>query len=171
MEMIKHLEAGGGKGKKARYIIISIFALVVVMGGIWLCFALLGTSIVHFLDAPSFWLLLLPLIFVLTITRSYKSFYLGLRALIFPVKQISDEQRAQAISLFRLMSKTVAIYAAIATITGFISMGLGIDFADAPTPDLLLRNVSTLMMILLYSLIMILVVFEPIVFILKKKQK
>ena len=167
--MIQHLEEGSGKGKKVKYIIVSILALIMVMVGIWLSFAMLGTSISRFIDLPSIVLLLFPLIFVLTITRSYKFFYLGFRALIFPKIQITEEQREQTISLFRLMSKTAAIAAAIITITAFVSLCVGLNISDPELIFNLIRNIAVFLIVPLYSLIMILVVFEPIVFILKKK--
>ena len=168
-DMIQHLEEGSGKGKKVKYVIVSILALIMVMVGIWLSFAMLGTSISRFIDLPSIVLLLFPLIFVLTITRSYKFFYLGLRALIFPKIQITDEQREQTISLFRLMSKTAAIAAAIITITAFVSLCISLNISDPELIFNLIRNIAVFLIVPLYSLIMILVIFEPIVFILKKK--
>jgi transcriptional regulator with XRE-family HTH domain len=169
-EMIKHLEENPGKEKKVRYVIISIIALIIVMLFIWMSVALLGTSVTHIIDPPSLYLLLLPLIFVLTITRSYKLFYLGLRALILPKRQISEEERLKTISLFRLMSKTVAIAAAILTVAFVISMLLNISLFDTEfSHDMILRSIATLLIAPLYSLVMILVVFEPVVFILKRK--
>jgi transcriptional regulator with XRE-family HTH domain len=171
-EMIKHLEEGSGKGKNVRHVIVSVVAVVVVLLGIWLSFAFFGTSVMYFLDPPSLLLLLLPMIFILTITRSFKLFNLGLKSLILPRKPISEEDRTQAISLFRLMSKTVALIAAITMITGFIGI-VSSDFYPFSDKAIMQENIyilySVLLMIPLYSLIMILVIFEPIVFILKKK--
>ena len=56
-EMIKHLEEGSGKDKKAKYVIVSIFALILGMLFIWLSYALLGADSRHFLDLPSLYLL------------------------------------------------------------------------------------------------------------------
>ena len=171
-DMIQHLEEGFGKGKRVKYVIVSVLALMVVMFSIWASFATLGASLIYFVNGPTFILLLLPLIFVLTITRGYNLFYLGLRALIFPKMQISDEHREQAVSLFRLMSKTIAITAIIFTITGVASMLVGAALAEADYfRDLYntYRNIVTILLIPLYSLIMIVVIFEPVVFILKKR--
>ena len=168
-EMIRHLEEGSGKGKKVIYVLVSVFALIVVMLGIWASFAMLGAETRYFIDLPSLFLLLLPMIFILTITRSYKLFYLGLRTLIFPRRQISEEQRVQAISLFRLMSKTVAIAMGIITLTSIVSLCLYLDFTSVDFMENLMRNIAVLLIVPLYSLIMILVIFEPVVFILKKK--
>ena len=178
-DMIQHLEEGSEKGKKAKYVIVSIIALIVGMVFIWLSYALLGAESRHFLDLPSLYLLLLPMVFILTITRSYKQFYLGLKTLIFPRKPIPEEQRVQTISLFRLMTKTVAIAAGIITIAFLIAMLVGIDVTsiDFATKDStyteflfqLTRNTAVLLIVPFYSLLMILVVFEPVVFILKKK--
>jgi transcriptional regulator with XRE-family HTH domain len=167
--MIEHLEEGTGKGKKVKYVIVSILALAVVMVGIWLSFALLGTSLRWYIDLPSLYLLIIPLIFILTITRSYKLFYLGLRTLIFPKIQISEEQRIHTISLFRLMSKTAAIAAAIITITAVVSLFVGLDVARDDFLFQLSMSIAIFLIVPLYSLIMILVIFEPVVFILKKK--
>jgi transcriptional regulator with XRE-family HTH domain len=178
-DMIRHLEEGSGKGKKAKYVIVSIVALTIGMVFIFLSYALLGADTRHFLDLPSLYLLLLPIIFILTITRSYKQFYLGIVTLIFPRKQISEEQREQTISLFRLMSKTVAIASGILTISFLITIFVGIDFTsvdfigkDSTYTEFLFqltRSMAILLIVPLYSLVMILGVFEPIVFILKKK--
>ena len=99
--------------------------------------------------------------------------------MIFPRKPISEEQRVQTISLFRLMTKTVAIAAGIITIAFLIAMLVGIDVTsiDFATKDStyteflfqLTGNTAILLIVPFYSLLMILVVFEPVVFILKKK--
>jgi hypothetical protein len=167
--MIKNNEESSDKGKNARYVIVSIIALIVGLFYIWLNIALLGADARYFIDLPSLYLLLIPIIFVLTITRSYKLFFFGLKTLIFSKIQISEEKREQTIGLFRLMTKTVAISSAIITIIFLVSMFLNMDFTSVDFMYIMIRNISTMLIVPLYCLIMILVIFEPIVFILKKK--
>jgi transcriptional regulator with XRE-family HTH domain len=177
--MIRHLEESSGGGGKVRYVAISIVALASVLFGIWFSIFAIGADVRLFLDFPSLFFLFIPMLYVLTITRGFRLFYLGLRAVFFPKKGISDEHREQSASLFRLMSKTTAITAAIGATIGFISMGvdlgrrLGENLESSLEPlEFLLyffANISVNILMPLYALIMILVIFEPVVFILKRK--
>ena len=169
IDMIKHLEEGSGGTNKVKYVIVSVLALVVVLLGIWLSIIILGVNAGYFMDLPSLLMILIPLLFVLTITRSFKLFSIGFSTLLFPKRKISDEQREQAISLFRLMTKTVLLAVIISMIIGFVGMGAFMDFSDPESINNLFRNININLILPLYGLIMILVIFEPIVFILKKK--
>jgi len=168
-EMMRHLEENSGGVNSVKYVIISILSLIVVVLGIWLSMVIIGVNTAYFIDLPSLLMLLIPLLFVLTITRSFKLFSLGLRTLIFPGRFISDENREQVILLFRLMTKTVLIAAIVSMIIGFVGMGAGMDYSTDFFLENLIRNININLILPLYGLIMILVVFEPIVFILKKK--
>jgi transcriptional regulator with XRE-family HTH domain len=178
--MIKHLEESSGVGGNAKYVVVSIVALVVFLACIWLAITAIGGDARFFLDFPTLLFLLIPLRYVLTVTRGFRLFCIGLRAAVMPKRVISEEQRQQAASLFRLMTKTVALSSILFMIIGFISLGVAFNWHNFESLEMLdvefmnhltnlFLNFSVNMILPFYALILILVVFEPVVFILKKK--
>ena len=131
---------------------------------------LLGGYMPNFIDAASLLLILFSLAAVLTATRSFRVFYSGLRAVIFPKKDISKEMRLRAISLFRLLSKTTGMVSAIGVLICFVNMLMNLDFSDAGGVSHLGINMSASFITLIYGLFLIAFVFEPVVFILKNRR-
>lgn len=126
-------------------------------------------SIMFFTDLPSLLAIVGPLAAVLTATQSFKVFYAGLRAVAFPKTEISEEMRGRAASLFRLLSKTAAMAAAISTLIGFLFILGEMDFEDVAIASKIARNIYVSLISPLYALLLIVAVFEPVVFILKKR--
>lgn len=126
-------------------------------------------SIAFFIDLPSLLIIIGPLVAVLTATQSFKVFCAGLRAAVFPKAEISEEMRGRAASLFRLLSKTAAMAAAIGTLIGLLFILGELDFEDVAIASKIARNVYVSLISPLYALLLIIAVFEPVVFILKKR--
>lgn len=126
-------------------------------------------SIAFFIDLPSLLIIIGPLVAVLTATQSFKVFYEGLRAALFPKTEISEEMRGRAASLFRLLSKTAAMAAAIGTLMGFLFILGEMDFEDVAIASKIARNIYVCLISPLYAMLLIVSIFEPVVFILKKR--
>ena len=144
---------------------LAIFLFSVALG------ALLLTGDLRFiLDIPTFILLILPLVAVLTATQNFKIFAVGFKAAILPKSNISDDMRGKAASLFRFLSKATALIMTIHILVSLIMMLTNIDFGE---PESIYRigsrNISAILVTPLYGLIFIAAIFEPIVIILKKR--
>ena len=131
---------------------------------------LLGGSITDFLNIPSLLIILLPLVAVMTATRSFKVFAGGLKAVMQPLAPLPEELRGQAASLFRLLSKTTALAAGIGFLICMINMLMGIDFSYPEIRNELAGNIAANLVLPLYALILIAAIFEPVVFNLKKRR-
>jgi len=166
-EMIKHLEESTNITKSNKQVAASIIALVVFLFGTVFTIVILGGYIQDFLSLPSLVLIVIPFVAILTITRSYKLFGIGFTAL-FPKKEIAEDVRKQAAMLFRLMSKTAIIAAAIITLISLINMMVNIDVNADRFSSNVLGNIAASLVPLLYGLIMSIFVFEPIAYILRK---
>ena len=141
------------------FLIITIFADI-IFGGL---------ATVYF-TIPAMLLLLLSLVAVMTATRSFKVFGRGLKAVILPKKPLSEETRGQAATLFRLLSKTTALAAAIGVLINVIIMLIGSDWSDLDARLKLGGNIAISLIFPLYALFMIAAIFEPVVFNLKKRR-
>jgi len=170
-KMIEHLEESTNVTKSNKQKVASIIALAISFVGIALVIIVFGGEYGDFVDLPSWIAIFIPILAVLTITRSYKMFAAGFRAALFPKKEITDEQRKQAASLFRLMSVTTIISGIIMTMLPFMNMLYGIDFTDADIIPNIAVNFAVTMTTFLYSLFLIVFIFEPIVYILKKSNQ
>jgi len=166
-EMIKHLEESTNVTKSNKQVAASIIALVVFLFGIVLAIVVLGGYIQDFLNLPSLFLIFIPFVAILTITRSFRLFGIGFTAL-FPKKEITEDIRTQAAKLFRLMSKTAVTAAAIITLISLINLMFGIDVQDDGFSRNILANAAASFVPLLYGLIMSVFIFEPIAYILRK---
>jgi transcriptional regulator with XRE-family HTH domain len=167
--MIKHLKESTDVTKSNKQVAASLTALAVfLLGNIFMMWVSSGGNIVNvlfFINVPSLIPIFIPLLAVLIFTRSFKLFFGGLRAAISK-KETTEEFRAQAASLFRLLSKTAMLAAGISIIMGIISMPL--DFIrEADIADMV-AIIGNILIAPLYSLFMIAFLLEPIVFILKK---
>jgi len=130
----------------------------------------LGGEIIDYINFPSFMMILVPLLAVLTITRSYRVFWGGLRAAFSPKKEVPEDLRLQAASLFRLLSITALLAALISMLICCINIGFGMDFSN--TEELLSTlavNLAATVIPLYCALFLIAAVFEPVVFMLKRK--
>jgi len=115
-------------------------------------------------------LLILPLAAVLTITRSFKLFGAGFRAALFPKKEIEADVRKQAALLFRLMSKTTMLAAVITTLISLMNMMIAFDFYADKALISFMGNAAASLGFLLYGLLIIVFIFEPVVYILNKEK-
>jgi len=169
--MIKHLEESTNVTKSNRQKVASTVALGISIVGIALVIVALGGEYWDFVDLPSWIAIFIPLLAVLTITRSFKIFGIGFRAALFPKSEIDDVLRKQATSLFRLLSVTAILSGVIISFIGLMNMLLGLDFYHEEAIQNFAPNVATNMLAILYSLFLIIFIFEPIVYILKKEDK
>ena len=167
-KMIEHLKESTNVTKSNRQVIATIIAIAIAIIGIALVIIASGGDYGDFIDLPSWVALIIPLLAVLTITRSFKMFGIGFQAALFPKKEVTEEHRKQAALLFRLLSKTTILSGIIMTFIGITNIAFGIDFNDPDIIANLAVNIVICMMTILYSLFLIVFVFEPIVYILKK---
>ena len=144
---------------------LAIFLLSLVIG-----VALLGGQVSNFIDLPTLLLFVLPLFAVLLATRSLRTFIDGLRAVVNPREPCTEELRGAAASLFRFLSRITALLCGLLVLIPLINMLMGLDFADAGGARALAINLAATMMTPLYGLFLIAGVFEPAVFILKKRK-
>ena len=170
-KMIQHLEESTNVTKSNKQKAASIIALGISVVGIALVIIGSGGDYGDFVDLPSWIALFIPILAVLTITRSFKTFGTGFKAALFPKREVTDEQKKQAASLFRLLSITAALSGVIITLIYFTNMLIGIDFHDPYFIVALVVNFAVSNITILYSLFLIVFIFEPIVYILKKQYR
>ena len=167
-KMVRHLEESTNVAKSNKQVAASIIALIISLLGTALIIVALGGDLADFIDIPSWLAIIIPILAVLTVTRSYKMFCLGFRAALFPKREIAEELRKQAASLFRLLSKTAILSGTIMTLIPLMNMLYGMDWHDANAINYLPINFAVSLTTLLYSLFLIIFVFEPIAYILKR---
>ena len=167
-KMKQHLEESAYIKKSSKQVIATIIAITIALAGTAFIIIIFGGEYSDFVDIPSWLALIIPILAVLTITRSFGVFGVGIQTALFPKKEISDELRNQAASLFRLLSKTAILSGIIMAFIGIANMAFGIDFHGHDITTALWVNITISMMVVLYSLFLIVFIFEPIVYILKK---
>lgn len=143
------------------------FAIVLISLGFFTL--LLGVNVLYYIDLPPFLVIICPMLGVLAATRSFKAFGEGFKAVVFPKKPVSIESLRQAISTFRLMSKTAAIAVAMSVLICFINIMSHLDPFVAGGASMLGLSMAYLLMSTIYGLLFIFAVFEPVVFVLKKR--
>ena len=131
----------------------------------------LGGDIVNFINLPSVLMIILPLAGILTATQSFKIFSEGFMAAVLPKKEISEEVRGQAASLFRFLSKATAFIGLIMVCISWISILMGLDFSDSNAIHMMFVNIAASLVPMFYAVILIFAVFEPTVFVLKKRHE
>lgn len=122
-------------------------------------------TLAQLIDLPTLIMHLFMIVGVLTAVNGFTAFWSGLKAAVLPKSAISEEMRGRAASLFRLLSKTAALSSLIGLIVGVLWM-----FGVLDDPYALGGPLSVCLIAPLYGIILIVAVFEPVVFILKKRQ-
>jgi flagellar motor component MotA len=136
--------------------------------------ASLGTPIVYLLDLPSLFIVLVPLLGILLATKSFKTFVAGIvvaASLKRKKATLSAELREQIALLFRLLSKSTAIICAIAFLICLLALLFGFDFSDSDVLHNIGINIAIALITPLYGMILITGLFEPIVYILRKRDE
>ena len=169
-KMIKHLEESTNVTKSKKQVVASLIAIVLFLFGTAFTIVVLGGYLSDFINLPTLVLLLLPLAAVLTITRSFKLFGIGLRAALFPKKELEDDVRKQAAQLFSLMSKTTMLAAVITTLISLVNLLRGFDYSASNALVNFIGNATASLVFLLYGLLIIVFIFEPVVYILNKEK-
>jgi len=167
-KMIKHLEESTNVAKSSKQVIASIIALGLFLIGTVLLISVLGGSHIDFFNLPTIIFIIIFLVLVLTITRSFKLFANGFSAALFPRKERSAETREQAAKLFRLLSKITVIAAAITTLISLISMLMTIDYREQGIIEAIGGNIAAAFLSLFYGLVLALI-FELVAYILRQK--
>jgi flagellar motor component MotA len=142
-----------------------IIGIAIFLIGIASLTAWAGGGFGVFIDPFSLLAVLVPLLAVLTATKSFKVFYGGLKAVIRPKENLTEDLRGQAASLFRLLSKTTALASGIGVLIGSI-----IALGYVESPKILGEALSVALITPLYGVILIAALFEPVVFSLKKRR-
>jgi len=168
-DVIEFLKESTDIVKSKKQVVASLISLILYIFGSSLIVWAMGGDL-NDLYAPLSWLIaLIPFIVILTVTRCFKLFCIGFQAAYFPKKAISYECRMKAILLYRLMTKTALFTATIVTLIALISILWQIEIPDAIT--IFSWNMSTALIVPLYCIILAAFVFEPVIFILKIKNK
>ena len=167
-DMIKHLEESTNVTKSNKQKAASIIASLLAIGGTVLIILVFGGEFGDFVDIPSWVAIIIPILAVLTVTRSFKLFGIGFKAAFLPKKDVDSSVREQAASLFKLLSKTAILSGVIMTMISVMNMFLGINFVDENFFPNFMINLAVSLVTLLYSLFLIVFIFEPIVYILRR---
>jgi len=122
----------------------------------------------NYVDLPTLVAIIIPLLAVLTVTRSFKLFGIGTKAALFPKRKVDETLRANAAKLYRLLSKTTAFAATFGFLVTIMNTLQGINFQDEMAISSLAVNTATAMMSIIYGLLMIIFFFEPIAYILRR---
>lgn len=147
-----------------------IFGFVIFLISMILTIVLTGGAILDYMNLPTLLFIILPLVGVLTATKSFKVFAGGLLAVINPYRPLPEELRGQAASLFRLLSKTTAIVSVMLLLIMFINICMGLDLSYPDIRSAILVNIAASLVQPFYGMILIVGVFEPVVFNLKKRR-
>ncbi|MDR2570155.1 MAG: helix-turn-helix domain-containing protein [Oscillospiraceae bacterium] len=168
-KMIKHLEESTNVAKSNKQVVATIIAIAIFLVGTALVILTFGGDIGDFVDLPSWLAIIIPILVVLAVTKSFRTFGTGFQAALFPKKEITDGLKKQAASLFRLLSVTSALSGIIMTLIGITNMLYSIENYDENIISIFSINLAVSMITILYSLFLIIFIFEPIVYILKKE--
>jgi transcriptional regulator with XRE-family HTH domain len=171
-KMIKHLQESTDVAKSHRQVVATLMALIGLAMALFFVVAavvVLGGDILNFANLPSILLILIPLLAVLTITRSIGLFFSGLHAAFSTKKELIEESRVQAVSLFHLLSKTAVVTAVIGFLINVVNMAFGMDFSDELVWQYVPGNIAAALIAPLVGLILIVFLFEPVAFLLGKK--
>ena len=147
-----------------------ILGFAIFLIGVGITITLHGGYLMDYVDLPSLLIIFVPLLAFLTATKSFKVFCAGLRAVILPKTPITEELRDQSVTLFRLLSKTTAIASAIGVLINLLNILMNLDFITPDAINRLGRNIAAALVTMFYGLVLIVGVFEPIVFNLKKQR-
>ena len=132
--------------------------------------AVLGGDWRTFISFPSLMIIIIPLAAVLTATRGFNVFYAGLKAAVFPKQPVPDDLRGRAASLFRYLSKTTALVSAVAVLISLCNLLFNLNFYQNPgLISTIGVNIAAALITPFWGIILIAAVFEPLVFILKKR--
>ena len=145
-----------------------ILGFAIVLFGFLFGAAFLGGWLTDYVDLPSFLIIVIPLLGILTATKSFKVFYGGIKAVIWPKKAIPEELIGQAASLFRLLSKSTAIVSAVGFLVCLVNILFNLDMADPNAINIIGPNIAAGLITPMYGLTLIAALFEPMVFNLKK---
>ena len=147
-----------------------LIGFVIFLFGFVFVGQMLGGRITDLIDFTSLLMILIPLLGVLTATRSFRSFYGGMKAVILPKEPLTEELRGQAASLFRLLSKTTALASGMGVLVSLMNILMSLDFSHPEIRYIIGNNVAASLIVMLYGLFLIAAVFEPVVFNLKKRR-
>ena len=141
-----------------------ILGLLIYVIGLFFVMFLKGLPWSVLNNPAAFFAIILPLVAVLTATRGFVAFKEGLKAAVFPQKTISKETRAQAMTLFRLLSKTAALASVIGAIVAVMSA-----LTDINDTERLRHVISAACGTPLFGVSVIVCVFGPVAAALKKR--
>ena len=167
-KMQKHLQESTNVTKSNKQVAASIVTLMLALLSTVGVIRVLGGEIGDFIDLPTLLFIALPLLAVLTITRSFKLFAIGFKAALFPKRKIDEVVRANAARLYRLLSKTTALAVLLNIIISTVNVLMGMNFEDPAAMMALLANIATILIIVVYAAGFIMFVFETIAYILRR---
>ncbi len=143
-----------------------LIGVAIFLFGVFMSYLITGGHLSAFVLLPLIMLQILSIVGVLAATRSFKVFAVGLYAAIFSKKEVSKETLDQSVSLFRLLSKITML----SSLIWFIYCVIHI-FGSIGDMSVLLSSLTTSIVGPFWGLVLVAGVFEPLVFILKKRRK
>ena len=146
-----------------------IYGFAIVLVGLLVGAAMLGGALMDYVNLPSFLIVTIPLLGILTATNSFKVFYIGVKAVLLPKKAIPEELLGQAVSLFRLLSRSTAIVSAIGFLICLVNILFNLDFENPNAISHIGANIAAALSTPLYGLTLIVALLGPIVFNLNKR--
>jgi len=146
-----------------------LLGIAVIVAGFMMLIVFIGGRIIDYVDIPSAVAIVFPLIAVLMATNGFKVFAAGFMAAAFPKTEIAEKMRGQAASLFRLLSKTAVLAAALASTISLVNIFSHIPFRPDTPIAFIGMSIWAICAAWIFALFLILAVFEPVVFNLKKR--
>ena len=153
--------------KKINFSFILGFILYVI--GFYLAFISITGNIRQIIDLPSFMFIVIPLLGILIVTKSFKVFGRGFKAVLLLDAHITDEICEQTASFFRFLSRATVIIIIVGFLISVMSVLFRYDFSADYAIIYFNRNMAVILILPVYGLILIGGLFEPIVFNLKKR--
>lgn len=142
-------------------------------------FVLSVTMYNYVLDFDGFWNLLdpvavlvvvLPIVSVLAATRSFKTFFMGLKAAINPKHCFSPESAVQITALYKLLSKVTLPISGLAFFISLLNQLIRVPYytGNIEFAEYLGFSVAVSLIPLIYGLMFIIIVLQPVLFSLEK---
>jgi len=147
-----------------------VVGVLVFLAAILLTIILLGGSIFDYLNLPTIFFLLLPIVAVIIMKGGTKTFIVAVNALLSKKYSISAADKEKAIRLFRLIAKTVTFASALVTLISLLNMATGINLTDNDdVRGVILPNVAASFVAVFYGLLINMVFIYPAIEILESR--
>ena len=147
-----------------------VIGVLLFLAAIFLTIVVLGGNATDYLNLPTIFFLLLPIIAVIIMKGGFKTLIVAVNALLSKKYSISAADKEKAIRLFRLIGKTAMYSAVLLTLISLLNMAIGINLTDDDgVRGVILINVAASFVAIFYGLLINAVFINPAISILESR--